>query len=300
MAENALLFIHSLTGIHTGTGSSIGVVDLPVRRERHTDWPTIPASSLKGVLRSELSSRYTPDDPTVLAAFGARLKDISDHSSALAVTDARLLAFPVRSLTGVFAWTTCPSVLGRFKRDLGLIGTAGFPVIPRVASNTVLCTQGSPLLTDNHAVLEEFEFKYAGDGGRASEIAGWLAMNAIEDEDSRERFESHLAILSDNDFTHFARHATEIVARIGLNYETKTVKKGALFYEEHVPSETLFYSIVMAEKSRRVDVNMSATDVLRWFETSLPKYLQIGGGESIGKGICSVRLNHAVSKEVSE
>ena len=45
---------------------------------------------------------------------------------------------------------------------------------------------------------------------------------------TRERFPRHLVLLSDDDFTHFARHATEVTARIGLNYETKTVKKGAV------------------------------------------------------------------------
>jgi CRISPR-associated protein Cmr4 len=51
MSEKALLMIHALTGLHPGSGTALGVVDLPVQRERHTAWPLIPGSSLKGVKR---------------------------------------------------------------------------------------------------------------------------------------------------------------------------------------------------------------------------------------------------------
>ena len=53
MPDKSLLFIHALTGLHPGGGTALGVVDLPVQRERHTHWPTIPGSSLKGVMRAE-------------------------------------------------------------------------------------------------------------------------------------------------------------------------------------------------------------------------------------------------------
>jgi CRISPR-associated protein Cmr4 len=36
----------------------------------------------------------------------------------------------------------------------------------------------------------------------------------------------HVAVLHDDDFTHFVRHATEVVARVGLDYEKKTVRQG--------------------------------------------------------------------------
>ncbi len=33
--------------------------------------------------------------------------------------EAKILAFPVRSLAGCFAWLTCPAALERFQRDTG-------------------------------------------------------------------------------------------------------------------------------------------------------------------------------------
>ena len=34
----ALLFLHAQTSLHPGSGTALGVVDLPVQRERHTQW----------------------------------------------------------------------------------------------------------------------------------------------------------------------------------------------------------------------------------------------------------------------
>jgi CRISPR-associated protein Cmr4 len=84
------------------------------------------------------------------------------------------------------------------------------------------------------------------------------------------------------------------VARVGLNYERKTVKEGALFYEEFLPAETLFYSVVIAEDSRRKglkekSVEKNAKETLQYAKDNVPGFLQIGGNETIGKGLCAVR-----------
>jgi CRISPR-associated protein Cmr4 len=126
--------------------------------------------------------------------------------------------------------------------------------------------------------------------GEANAVAGWLAAQAAADEATQRRLQSHLVVLHDDDFTHFVRHATEVVARIGLDYERKTVKTGALFYEEFLPPETLFYSVVLAHPSRRETDHKSAQDILTYLRQHLPTILQIGADETIGKGLCAVRL----------
>ncbi len=285
-----LLFIHCLTGCHPGSGTALGVVDLPIQRERHTRWPTIPGSSLKGVLRSACRSR-AGNDETLFAAFGPDTGNASEHAGALAITDARLLAFPVRSLKGVFAWATCPAALERLARDLSLLGEQVLPEIPAVRRNEAICTADSPLLIrDRKAlVLEEFEFGVGA--GSADELAGWIASRAFRgDKHTRERFPSHFAILSDDDFGHFVQYATEVAARVGLDYDKKTVKKGALFYEEFLPPETLFHTLALATDSRRQGHAMPSAGVLDWLRETAPATLQIGGDESVGKGICAVRF----------
>ncbi|MEK7748241.1 MAG: type III-B CRISPR module RAMP protein Cmr4 [Nitrospirota bacterium] len=342
----ALLFIHAQTALHPGSGTALGAVDLPVQRERHTQWPVIPGSTLKGILRDAVREKIkgnypvkreengekkdvdkrTPrqianeDDPDLVAAFGPGKIDTPDqaHAGALNLTDARILAFPVRSLKGVFAWVTCSAVLERLVRDMGLAQEkdkalqlqAALPedktLCPqksladpvktlRVAwpqKDKALCLENGPLLLEgSNLVLEEFEF---GRTGGCDELAKWIAEHAFVENDcfSPERFKSHLVVLHDSDFTHFVRHATEVVARIALDYERKTVKNGALFYEEFLPAETLFYSVVFAGPSRRAGHPKTPDEIMTYLGNKMPTVLQIGADETIGKGICAVRLDY--------
>lgn len=290
-----LLFIHALTGLHPGGGAAMGVVDLPVQRERHTQWPVVAGSSLKGVLRD--ACRPGAGDDEWLAAFGPEAfgpetKRVSEFAGALAFTDARLLAFPVRSLRGVFAWVTCPPVLDRLRRDAKLL--AGNenppPEPPRPAHGEAACPQQSDNLIDgDRLLLEEFEFRRSGDDGG---VAAWLADHAIPESDraTAKRLARNLIVLDDDDFTHFARHATEVIARVGLDYERKTAKEGALFYEEFLPPETLFYAVVLATASRRPETTHDAADMLRFLRERTPAVVQIGADQTIGKGLCAARI----------
>ncbi len=120
MAEaSALLFAYCETPVHAGTGRSVGTVDLPIQRERITGFPIVQASSVKGVLRAT-TQLFGPDRP----------EEASSHAGALQVTDLQVVLFPVRSLAGVFAWTTSPSVLARLGRLAKLAGIEG-PVSSR-------------------------------------------------------------------------------------------------------------------------------------------------------------------------
>lgn len=289
--EAALLFIHAQTPLHPGSGTALGTVDLPVQRERHTQWPIIPGSTLKGILR-DACRRVSGNDADLFAAFGPETAEADKHAGALSLTDARILAFPVRSLKGVFAWVTCSAVLERFRRDMQLANCAnGFNIPAQPGKDKALCQSNSPLLVDGRKmILEEFEFEQAGDIGNVAERIAERAF-PTSDKFTRDRFKSHFVVLHDDDFTHFARHATEVVARIALDYERKTVKSGALFYEEFLPVETLFYSVVLASPSRREGHGRSAGEILEYLRGRMPPVLQIGGDETIGKGLCSVRLS---------
>lgn len=311
----ALLGLHAQTALHPGAGTALGAVDLPVQRERHTGWPTIAGSALKGILRDACrnrmaangvaaeemlrqpeegwSSRRRADNTMTLATlFGPPTADSSEFAGAVSVTDARLLAFPVRSLRGVFAWVSCPQALERLARDADL---AGIPVPGqglRVGPEQALVADGCPCLIGDRLVLEEFEFT------RQSQLIpppllDWLAKNLLPQRPAyaatRERFKKQFVVLSDDDFTHFVRHATEVCARIGLDYETKTVKDGALFYQEFLPAETLLYAVVLVNPSRSRR-QAEADKLLTELRSQVPEVLQIGGDETTGKGFCAVRL----------
>ena len=284
MSDSDILFLHALTGLHPGAGTALGVVDLPVQRERHTQWPIVQASSLKGVLRSACREKLEPDE--WLAMFGPETANASDFAGAVSLTDARLLAFPVRSLRGVFAWITCSAVLERLRRDASLVAAPqpGFGAFPGVERHEAACAEDGDLLVDGHLVLEELEFRCSGS---SRETADWVASHAVNDDATSKRLRRHLVVLHDDDFTWFVRHATEVVARVGLDSETKTAKSGALFYEEFLPPETLFYSLVLAQASRNQDVDRASSRMLALLRESIPPVLQVGADETIGRGLCA-------------
>lgn len=305
MSDNRVLFLHALTSLHPGSGSTVGVVDLPVMRERHTHWPMIPASALKGVMRDKARNALKGDhgqcrkktneeDGFVTSAFGpGKIDESSGYSGALNFTDSRILLFPVRSMKGVFAWVTCPGILARFARDLELAGKEQIPVAPANGQGKACVTSlQSPLLVKNDdgqkIILEEFDFKV---GGFCADQANSIAEMAFFDDYSKEKCKTNLVILNDDDFTHFAKTATEISARIALDYEKKTAKEGALFYQEMLPPETVFYSLLLSNDSRNRANPRSAGELLTQFQNIVnDKVIQIGGDETTGKGLCRVKI----------
>ncbi len=239
-------------------------------------------------MRAECEPRNDGDN--VLAVFGdPETSDAPGHAGAVAFSDARILAFPVRSLTGVFAWVTCKAVLDRLKRDLKLVGGDKLPEVPTVEKDEAACAADSPLIADaaGRLMLEEFEFSCL-DKGDVRKMASWIAAHAVQDKGTQDRLRTHLAVLHDDAFNHFVRNATEVVARVGLDYERKTVRKGALFYEEYLPAETLFYSLVLCSNSRRPGSQISsASKILQWLRDHAPTTLQIGGGETVVGKACA-------------
>ncbi len=306
----ALFFLHAQTAMHPGAGTAIGPVDLPIQRERHTQWPTIAATAIKGVLRDvvrqQLAGNYAADqaeaaagtrrtadeeEPLVTALFGsARPEEGSTSAGALCISDARILAFPVRSACGLFAWVSCPAVLERLERDLALLETELPGPIPELAPGQAACSANSPLLIDGqHMMLEEFDFTRGEFDLEA--LAEWIAQCAIGDRNTQRRLQRHFVLVGDEEFAYFTRHGTEVRPRIGLDYQRKTVKPGALFYEEFLPPETLFYSLVLVAERRQAGTEFDParllSELMRMSEAR--GVVQIGAAETTGKGLCAVR-----------
>lgn len=266
----AILYLRALTALHPGAGAALGAVDLPVERERHTNWPVIPGSSIKGVLReacpAELRKRL----------FGEG-DEQGTTAGALAFTDARLLAFPVRSLKGVFAWVTCPQALERWRRDAAIIGLS-LEAPPVVAGeDEAVVAERSACLHDSQIILEEFCFN--------ARRASLDFFKPLAESDRR-----RLALIADDAFSYFAQYATEVTARIRLEEATKTVKEGHLFYQEFLPAETLFYSLVLAADARDGSGKKAAENLA---DFAPPQLIQIGGDETTGKGLCELKLERA-------
>lgn len=318
MFKKALPFFMIVeTPLHAGSGSDLGVVDLPIQRERHTGFPKIESSGLKGSVREvfeDLSEIKVNNQKAsnnnlktaISLAFGPEEGDA--HAGALGFTDARLLLFPIKSMKGVFTWITCPYILEKMKKEMDLAGVSDMPSLPN--ENTVP-NNCSLIISNSNIVLEEYTFtvsKETGADGSCSKFANWLADKIFPTTDGgkdpytywRGKMKKDLVVLSDNDFRDFVNLSTEVVARTRINNETGTVQSGALFYEEYLPQESVLYSLALVSpifKEKDADKGIfkqngkSEEDlVLEFFKAGLPDIIQIGGNATIGKGIVRTRV----------
>lgn len=262
----ALIGLLAETSLHPGAGATSGVIDLPVAREVVTGYPVIPGSSLKGALRERAEEEWGNKDPKVEAIFGA-----PDSAGGLAVTDARLLLLPVRSLTGHFKWVTCAYVLERLQRDGMLAGLPFSGSLTAPSPGHVLA--GAP----GTLYLEEVSFTVA-----VADLSVVVATvsSMIPHHSVRSRLGEQLLVCPDDDFAYFARYALQVSARNVLNDDTKTSEN--LWYEETIPPDTLLYALLVARPGGE-----GMLDEVRELFARRP-YLQVGGNETVGQGWCAV------------
>jgi len=281
--QQELLGLIAETQIHAGTGRATGVIDLPIMREAHTGWPCVFGSAVKGALRC--AAEQTPSARSWLAdVFGPDTKNASDHAGALAVSDARLLLLPVRSLTSHYKWVTCPALLKRATDDARRAGKR----VPDFAPPKPAADEAITSAYDGPLYLEEFHFR-----ARKADLTvliDWLSGFVCED-GIQEKLEQQLAIVSDDLFAHIAQFATLVTPHIAIDNATKTVKSGALWYEETLPPDTVLYLSLAASGSRRKDAELAASLIMEHTLSLFPAekpYLQLGGNETSGMGWCRV------------
>jgi len=291
MNTKRILYIFTRTPLHVGAGSSVGAIDQPIIRERHTGFPVIPASSLKGTFSDEWNERNGDGklkrSPEGNWLFGVGA-DTEAAAGALQFTEARLLAFPIRSARGSFAWITSPLILRRAYRD-GAI-TVDPSNLSHPSDEQALFAADGPLAIDGKVVLEEYTFTHAD--APPKDLANALA-NLLDDPVWKE-VANRLVILSDGMMSYFARNACEVAQHVRIDDETGTAASGALFNQENVPSETLFYAVLHAFQGRGAQFrDKTAEEALEAFKQKVDQrknVFQFGGDASTGLGYCTVKL----------
>lgn len=284
-----LLTLYTRTPLHVGSGTSVEVVDLPIMRERITGFPVIPGTSLKGVLRQECVDHCGPEAACRLFGNDTAERDKEKHKAGCVIcSDARLLAFPVRSLAGCFAWITCPVALERFKRDSGHQFS-----VPPITGERVIAGKSLRIESTRQVVLEEYALESAeGNLGPIVEALKPLCGESVW----ADTLAGRLALVTDELFQHFVSTTTEVTTRIKINASTRTAEEGALFNQEDVPSEALFYALLVLHPERaRNGSGWTIEDVISHLTKVVTQdtLLQIGGDETTGHGFCSVRLTEA-------
>lgn len=267
--------LHALSPLHAGTGHTPDIIDLPIARMKATGIPFLPGSSIKGVLRD---ARRSTDHEKTEAVFGPS-DDPAAHAGALVVGDARLLALPVRSFRGTFAWATSPLLLTLAKRDLGETSLA----IPSINGRGARLTQNNACVHTGKLYLEDLDL-LATESAEATAWAQRLAPLASPGDDI---FTKRFVIVDDDTMAFLWETATQVDARVRLDEKTRTVAPGALWLEESLPPETLLIGLLGADRSRRRNVTMTPDEVLG-FALPAEELHQLGGKATTGRGRCRI------------
>jgi CRISPR-associated protein Cmr4 len=253
--------LHALSPLHAGTGQAAELIDLPIARLRGSGIPYVPGSSIKGVLRDARNG-----SPDAKAVFGPDTEHADEHAGALVCTDARLLALPVRSFRGTFAFVTSPLLLALAARDL-----ESAPPIPQPPRNH--CMAGQLLAADNIIYLEDLDLTAASADNAFAAWQNRLAVVFGTGAEEQQVFRSRFAIVDDETMTFLWETATQLDQRVRISPDTRTVAKGALWLEESLPPETLLIGLLLAEPSRKQDYRrLSAEEVL---DCALPSDEQV-------------------------
>jgi CRISPR-associated protein Cmr4 len=296
--KSAVLTFYAETPIHMGSGQSVSYVDLPIQRERHTSFPVLWSSGIKGVIRDLASRVWNDNDKDKVETIFGPEDGGSDFASCISITDAKILLYPVRSVKGVFAWITCPFVLKRFKEDLNAVGinfkynNQDIRILDVPDDKVFIASDNLKIQGQNSVALEEFVFEVDESQKTHVENLARFLNKILPDNPLAESLQNHLAIVSDNVFKDFVNYAVEIRTRIRIDQTKGTVKEGALFSEELIPSESVFYSILFFKDSFKPGSNMDAQKVFSEINSLLSdnSILQLGGDETTGKGYVRVKV----------
>lgn len=306
-----MLYLHAITPIHTGTGQSVGTIDLPVARETVTNWPVLPGSGIKGELRDACRDAGTVN-AILKEVFGPDAgagEQASEHAGGVWFPDAHLLCLPVRSLKGSFAWVTCPLALERWQRD-HLAAGLPFPLsVPTVAPPgdgpvpiLLGATGAANLAIGTTVYLEDLDLTVdPGQATAVDAIAGRISGACFPDPAWQTRFHGHFGVVPDDVFGFLAVTATEVAARVRIDQERKTVADGQLWYEEAVPAEAIFAAPLLAApqgKRRMAAINGTAADqgeaaLFQVIADAVKSPIQLGGKASVGRGLAWARLVEA-------
>ncbi len=260
-----LYLVHLLSPLQMGAGRATEGGKRPIARLPSSGIPMVPGSALQRVWRPAA----TGEAPV----------------GGLVVGDAHLLALPVRSGRGVFAWVTAPVLLAWAHHCLP--GGTGLPDLPTPGPQEVLVghLSAAPVVEPATGMVH-----LEGVPGRAREDlltaqwAEWLAP-ALATRGGSAWFAHRWVVVPDDRMARLWQTATQRDTRIRLDGDTRTVAKGAVWVEESLPPESLLLGGFSMEEIPPEGGDRSADGGMEgiW---PVERMVQLGGRATIGRGRC--------------
>jgi len=203
--------------------------------------------------------------------------DTGTLPGAIAVSDARLIAFPIRSSKSPFVWITCPAVLQRLEKDLDLTGKSGEMTIPEPGSEDAFVINGN-ISAEEKILLEDYEVIIKKTDFELSDTSKILYQKA-----------KILLLVSNETYHYGVSHCTEIRTQIKIDDKTGTTVDGSLRYEEVLPADSLMYVVLFYGATRDADTTIPADTLISYMkEDVIRKHIQIGGNETLGCGLFQI------------
>lgn len=309
-----LLYLYAESPVHAGGADSIGALDLPVQREATTGYPAIWGQSLKGALRQAAGDAKWSTD-LVTEVFGSGIEESRGEedrgdgepdgeaggrqlrAGSLTVGDAQVVAMPVPTLRRTFAWVTSDLALNRLRRKYAVLPdphrTA--PASPQTRSDAGVAAHDQWLSTAAPPQPEVLgpclvQLGSSPDAG----LTAWadrIARDALGNPDLfgqlAEKLRTDLLLVGSSVMPTLLRECTEFVARVQLDGD-KTVQHGP-FYSEYLPTETIL-AASLSLRPTRDDPQRQREHHRKVTELLHGTLVQVGGDETIGKGLMWARL----------
>lgn len=318
MQNNSIVMMYAISPCHAGSGSSMGVVDLPIQRERHTNWPVIQASGVKGAFRANFElfkNNIADDDKTQIkqfeklteSIFGTADRGTADkggYAGAFSLSDAKILAYPMRSNISPFVWITCPAVLKRLLRDVQFaravknhadasrlsqtLTTPDFEVLEAALNENKTFSLKGISESKQEILLEDYQVMLKAEQAWSTQEKDMLAKLKDQCSGIMPYIENaeRLLLVSDEIFNYGVSDCTQISAKITIDSATGTTKDGSLRYQEELPADTIMYSVVCWGDSKNVEESLKAETIKKFIcEQVIANYIQIAGDETLGRGI---------------
>lgn len=297
-----LLYLYAESPLHAGAAGAEGFLDLPIQREATTGYPVVWGQSLKGALRAAGHDAGWGQD-ALDRVFGKAVKregepGVNPSTGLLTVGDAQLVALPVPTLRRSFAWATSEVALARLSRKYTRLRSSDDRLgVPDVGDDqgwildqewassgqvlgSCLVPMSKPPKTEKSEWLQGWADRIATDGiGEESALAPFA-----------KKFRSDLLLVGSTVMDQLLRECTEHAVRVQLDPVTKTVKNGGPFTSEYLPTETLLAAVLTLRAPRDGDGKHDVEHRRLLNELFAGAVLQIGGDETLGKGLVWSRL----------
>jgi len=274
-----LFRIKALSNMHVGSGeTTFGIVDNLVQKDVISDIPTIHSSSIKGALREFFEEELEEHD-LVRFIFGPGPKEKQGSKDAKGggmyrFFSAKLLSIPARSNKSPFFRAVSPYILNDFLVDIDLFQVE-FSIKDKLKEFAAITPdKGKPLIFDNElqgALIEDMQAEYNSfDTGQLEPILG-----------------DTIAMFHHDDLK---KHCKNLPV-IPRNYLENGISQN-LWYEEVVPRQSLFYTIIAAPEA---DSEAIKTIDEKFFNELQNNIIQIGGNATIGYGCTKIdQINQEV------